>query len=53
MKVYQILLVVWFVVFFFWLFRQFAARNKREDEKLKREREKRGGPEPLPIRHPD
>ena len=29
MKVYQILFIVWFVVFVFWLVRQFAEHNKR------------------------
>jgi flagellar biogenesis protein FliO len=29
-KVYQILFVLWFIVFIFWLFRQFAEHNKRK-----------------------
>lgn len=31
MEVYQILFILWFVVFAFWLFRQFAEHNKRKD----------------------
>lgn len=34
MKVYQILFIVWGIVFAFWLFRQFARYNKdRENRK--------------------
>lgn len=33
MKVHQILFLAWFVVFAFWLFRQFQRSNKKYDEK--------------------
>jgi hypothetical protein len=32
-KVYQILFIVWGIVFAFWLFRQFAAYNKKKIRK--------------------
>ena len=32
MKVYQILFIVWVIVFAMWLFRQFANHNKSKDE---------------------
>jgi hypothetical protein len=32
-KVYQILFIVWGIVFAFWLFRQFAQYNKDRDGK--------------------
>ncbi len=31
MKIYQILFLVWFIVFAFWVVRQFAEHNKRTD----------------------
>jgi hypothetical protein len=30
-KIYQILFLVWFIVFAFWVVRQFAEHNKRTD----------------------
>jgi hypothetical protein len=30
-KIYQILFLVWFIVFVFWAVRQFAEHNKRTD----------------------
>ncbi len=36
MKVYQILFIAWFVVFAFWLFRQFNRSNRQYDSKGKR-----------------
>jgi hypothetical protein len=33
LKVYQILFIVWGIVFAFWLFRQFAAYNKTKVRK--------------------
>lgn len=31
MEVYQILFVIWGIVFAFWLVKQFSAHNKRTD----------------------
>jgi hypothetical protein len=31
MKVYQILFIVWFIVFAMWLGKQFAEYNRRKD----------------------
>jgi flagellar biogenesis protein FliO len=31
-KVYQILFILWAIVFAFWLVRQFAEHNKRKDK---------------------
>jgi flagellar biogenesis protein FliO len=31
-KVHQIILLVWFIVFAMWLVRQFANHNKRRDD---------------------
>jgi len=36
MKVYQIVFILWAVVFAFWLFRQFQRSNKRYDRKSMR-----------------
>jgi hypothetical protein len=36
MKVYQILFIAWFVVFAFWLYRQFTRSNRQYDNKGKR-----------------
>lgn len=33
MKVYQIILLVWVIVFAFWVVRQFANHNKRTERK--------------------
>lgn len=33
MKVYQILFILWAVVFAFWLYRQFTEYNKKRDKK--------------------
>jgi hypothetical protein len=33
LKVYQILFIIWAVVFAFWLVRQFADYNKRKEDK--------------------
>jgi hypothetical protein len=33
LKVYQILFIVWGIVFAFWLFRQFSNYNKEKDGK--------------------
>lgn len=33
MKVYQILFLVWGIVFAFWLTRQFSEHNKRKERK--------------------
>lgn len=33
MKVYQILLLLWVIVFAFWLFKQFSRSNKKYDTK--------------------
>ena len=33
MKVYQILFILWGIVFAFWLARQFAAHNRRRGRK--------------------
>jgi positive regulator of sigma E activity len=33
MKVHHILFIVWFIVFAFWIARQFARSNKKYDEK--------------------
>jgi hypothetical protein len=30
LKVYQILFLIWFIVFVFWMAKQFAAHNKRK-----------------------
>jgi hypothetical protein len=32
LKVYQVILLVWFIVFAMWLARQFANYNKRRDD---------------------
>lgn len=33
MKVYQILFIVWIIVFAFWMVRQFSNYNKSKDRK--------------------
>lgn len=35
MKVYQILFLLWVVVFAFWLFKQFSRSNNKYDAKRK------------------
>lgn len=35
-KVYQILFILWIVVFAFWLVRQFSEHNKRTDRAARR-----------------
>lgn len=53
MKVWQLFLILWVVVFGFWLLGQFRRASKRDDQRLMEQWAKEGGPPQPPVRHPD
>jgi len=38
-KVHQVILLVWFIVFALWLWSQFRARNERYDKEMKKKQQ--------------
>jgi uncharacterized membrane protein YsdA (DUF1294 family) len=53
MKVWQILLILWVVVFAFWLYGQFRRASREDDRRLMEQWAREGGPTPPPVRYPD
>ncbi len=39
MKVHHLLFIAWFIVFGYWLFRQFAESNRRYEEQQRRKQQ--------------
>jgi uncharacterized membrane protein len=53
MKVWQILLIVWVVVFFFWVVGQFRRQSRADDRRLMEQWKREGGSTSPPVRYPD